>query len=373
MNPLSITKYLKTHKKKVITSAVIIGLSIFIILFMQIEVRGLSDGFFSSSGRLKFFSEGKVKNELAKDNIINNQLKEEGALEEIIPSIKYGSSMKNNMGLDSELIIYKMGNEDITYTISKLGLKIKQGSLGVSDGKSILLSEMAANNKGVKVGDKLSKDNDDYLRINGEYTVVGILEGEVNVGFIPTTEADILESKEKNYLYFWNVGFENQVNATLLKNKSSDFEVTNYDIDMLQAEDFSESFTIICNVTIVLMVIIQGIILAFTNYSEYYQRREEFGIEKALGFKEKSILIKIFKEIFIVSIIGFLIGIILSYMYVLVMNSFAFKRGIPPYNIIFNDVFKVIIFPVVITISSVLPIAKLIKNTDTLKIIEGGA
>lgn len=373
MNPLSTIKYLKTHKKKVITSALIIGLSIFIILFMQVEVRGLGDGFFSSSRRLKFFSEGKVKTELAKDNIINKQLDEEDVLEETIPSIKYRSSMKNNMGLDSELIIYKMDNKDIKYTLSKLGLKIKSGNLGSSDEKSIVLSEMAANNKGVKVGGILSKNNDDYLKIEGEYTVVGILEGEINVGFIPTTRDKILVSKEKNYLYFWKVGFENQVNSTLLKNKSSDFEVTNYDIDMLQAEDFAESFTVITNVIIVLMVIIQGIILSFTNYSEYYQRRDEFGIEKALGFKEKSILIKIFKEIFIISVIGFLIGILFIYMYVLLMNSFAVERGILPYRIIFDDVFKVVIFPVVITLASVLPIAKLIKNTDTLKIIEGGA
>lgn len=373
MNPLSTIKYLKTHKKKVITSSLIIGLSIFLILFMQVEVRGLSDSFYLSSGRLNFFSEGRVKTEYAGENIINNQMKEDGVLEKTIPSIKYGSSMKNNIGLDMELVIYKMSGEDIQYTINKLGLKVKEGTLGTSDGKSIILSERVANNKGVRVGDKLSKDNDDYFKIDGEYTVACILEGNVNLGFIQGSEEAILTASERNYLYFWKDGYKDEVNSILLENKGSDFQVTEYDTDIIAIEDFAESFSLMSNILIVLMVIIQCVILAFTSYLEYYQRREEFGIEKALGFKEKNILFNIFKEIFIRSILGFFVGIIMAYMYIYIMNSFAFQRGMTQYRIILEDVLKVSIFPIVITLSSSLPIAKLIRNTDTIKIIEGGA
>jgi putative ABC transport system permease protein len=373
MNPLSTINYLKKHKKKVSTDSFIIGLSIFLILFMQVEVRGLSDGFYLSSERLNFFSEGKVKTESDSEKIIDNQMKEDGVLEKTIPSIKYGSSIKNNIGIDMELVIYKMSGEDIKYTIDKLGLKVKEGNLGTSDGKSIILSERVANNKGVKVGDKLSKDNDDFFKIDGEYTVACILEGNVNLGFIQGSKEGILESSEKNYLYFWKEGFKNKVNSILLANKGSDFQVTDYDTDIIAIEDFAESFTLMSNIIIVLLVIIQGVILAFTSYLEYYQRREEFGIEKALGFKEKNILINIFKEIFIRSVLGFFIGIILACMYIYVINCFVFQRGLPPYRIIFDDILKVTIFPIVITLSSVLPIAKLIRNTDTIKIIEGGA
>lgn len=371
MNPLSTSKYLKTHKKKVITSSLIIGLSIFLILFMQVEIRGLSDGSYLSTERLKFFSEGLAKTELVNGNI-NNQLMDDGVLEKIVPSIRYRSSMKSSIGVDTELIIYCMESGDIEFMLSKLGLKIKEGGIGSNDGKSIILSEMIANNKGVKVGDTLSKNNDNYLYIDGEYTVAGILEGKVNVAFIPTSEVKISSTDTRNYLYFWNEGYENKVNSVLLDNKSSDFQVNTYEKDKESIEDFSESFTLISNIIIVLMIIIQGVILAFTNYSEYYQRREEFGVEKALGFKEKSILIRIFKEIFILSVIGFLLGIILIYTYLFIINSFAFTRGVPLYRIIVDDIFKVIVIPIVITLSSVLPIAKLIRNTDTLKIIDGG-
>lgn len=371
MSPLSVGKYLKTHKKKAAGSSIVIGLSIFLVLFMQIIVRNLIDGFSLSTGRLNYYTEAVSMNEKTLDKVLQD-LNNSKSVEKTIPSVVMNSSTKNNIGIDSEFVVYKMEESNIKYTMNKLGLTLQQGDIHSLKGNSIILSDMVARNKKLKVGDKISKDKDPYFKISGEYIVTGIIKGNINLGFIPTSKEVLNSIPSKNYLFFWKDGCRKEVDAELLKNKSKNFIVTNYDIDWKDAKEFSSSFTFICNLIIIIIVIIQAIILGFTNYSEYYQRKEEFGVQKALGFKVKDILNKVFKEILTINMLAFITGIVLTLIFVGADNTTVINRGIPAYRIISLDILKVAIFPVVTTISSIFPVAKIIRNTDTIKIIEGG-
>lgn len=371
MSPLSVGKYLKTHKRKSIGSALVIGLSIFLVLFMQVMVRDLIDGFSLSTGRLNHYSEVLSADNRTLNKVIKN-LNESQSVKKIIPSMIMNSSIKNNIGVDSEFVIYRMEKENIKYTMRELGLTLENGTIESSKDNAIILSEMVAKNKKLKVGDTISKDKDSYFKIPGKYVVIGIMKGDINLGFIPSTNKAINALTCTNYLFFWKNGFRKEVDNELLSHKNKNFEVTNYKSDWKDAQDFSSSFSFICNLVIILIVIVQAIILGFTNYSEYYQRKEEFGVQKALGFKLKDILIRVFKEILSINVIAFIVGISLILIFIGVDNTTVVNRGIPVYRLISSDVLKVTVFPIVTTITSIFPVANLIRNTDTLRIIEGG-
>lgn len=371
MSPLSVGKYIKTHKKKAISSSIVIGLSIFVVLFMQVVVRNMVDGFSLSTGRLNYFSEAVSKDDKILNKVLEN-LNKNNSLEKVVPSLIMSSSTKNSIGMDSEFVVYKMQDKDIKFTMDKLGLTLQEGKIESSKQNSIILSEMIVKNKKLKVGDKISKDTDPYFKISGEYVLTGIMKGNTNLGFVPMDSKGLASISSKNYLFFWKDGFRKEVDSELLQNKSKNFDVTNYDIDWSDSQNFNSSFTFMCNLLIILIVIVQAIIIGFTNYSEYYQRKEEFGVEKALGFKVKDILAKVFMEILVVNLLAFAVGIALILIFIGVESFRVVVRGIPEYRLITADILKVAIFPVVTTISSVFPVAKLIRNTDTIKIIEGG-
>lgn len=371
MSPLSVGKYLKTHKKKAISSSIVIGLSIFIVLFMQLIVRNMVDGFSLSTGRLNYFSEAISKDDKILDKVVND-LDKANSIEKIIPSIVMTSSTKNTIGMDSEFIVYKMEENDINFTMNKLGLSLQEGKIDTSKENSIILSDMVVRNKKLKVGDKISKDTDPYFKISGEYVLTGVIKGDINLGFVPMQSNKHNLTLAKNYLFFWKDGFRKELDSELLQNRSKNFDVTNYDIDWSDSQNFNSSFTFMCNLLIIIIVLVQAVIIGFTNYSEYFQRKEEFGIEKALGFKVKNILARVFNEIFVINILAFVVGIALIVLFIGIESFRVTARGVPGYRLIVSDVLKVAIFPVVTTISSVFPVAKLIRNADTINIIEGG-
>nr|WP_243425580.1 FtsX-like permease family protein [Clostridium paridis] len=117
---------------------------------------------------------------------------------------------------------------------------------------------------------------------------------------------------------------------------------------------------------------VQGIILGFINYSAYYQRKNEFGVLKALGYSITDIFIKIIKEIFVTTIVGVLFAVVLIILYVVARNIHGFYSGMPAYRVELSDSFKIIPFPMFITLFSIFPIINLIRNADTIAIIEGG-
>ncbi|MBL4931510.1 FtsX-like permease family protein [Clostridium paridis] len=371
MSPLSSIKYLMSHKRRTFSIALSISLSILIVFIFQLEIRNMVDGFYLSSNRLKSFSEVKALNGNDAEKLVN-KIQQQGNGDKVINTVERSSSYRTGIGTDAELIVYNMTNKDIEYTMKKLSLKLKEGYIDSTKKDGLIISEQVARNKKVKLGDRISKDTDDFFRIDGEYEIRGIYEGNINVAFIPTDQKEIDMIQNKNFLLFFNESNKSQINSSLLSEKSKKYTVTTYETDINDIESFFSSFTIITNIVVFILVMVQGIILGFINYSAYYQRKNEFGVLKALGYSITDIFIKIIKEIFVTTIVGVLFAVVLIILYVVARNIHGFYSGMPAYRVELSDSFKIIPFPMFITLFSIFPIINLIRNADTIAIIEGG-
>ncbi len=77
--------------------------------------------------------------------------------------------------------------------MKKHNIRLKEGRIPLENHKEVALDYRMSKNKNVKLGDKIGNSIDKNDSLDGEYTVVGIVEGDGYLSFMPynTTEASI--------------------------------------------------------------------------------------------------------------------------------------------------------------------------------------
>ncbi|PJI09304.1 MULTISPECIES: ABC transporter permease [Clostridium] len=369
--PLSYMMYFRNHKKTVLGAAVSIGISILLIGAIQFYTLNMYESYERNFTKYEYASSIRSqKGDLSKDTV--NKIKNNGSVDKVIKTGYFQHRVRSVFGTDTSVDGFYADEKDIRYILGKMNFQFKEGT-GLKNGdKKILLNENTARFKNVKVGDFAGKDvsKDDYFP--GKYKISGILKGDNTTSFI-AENPDKLEcnSTEYQYLVFPKKGKMSELNKFLKKFKSDEVKVETYDDDMKEEKQELEGFNTVFNLVIILIIIVMSVVLGNSSYINYFNRRREIGILKAIGHTRGSIIIKMIEEIGISSLAGFSLGYLLLYVFAEVNNKFyLYPKGLTFFHITWSLFPKLLSIPLFITIFSVIPVSRLLDKIEPISIIE---
>lgn len=273
------------------------------------------------------------------------------------------TSIKTIFGTTSANIYFINDNEEISKILDEMKMTLMKGTLPVEGAKEILLHTNIAINKGINIGDFI-----------GDYKIVGIIDGETQIciGALNEMYQEVFNETPMALLLLP----KNDTNITEMNKQLADMKLNDLEIYGLQdaQKDIDDEFSninIILNLIIVMIAVSLSIASAALVFAIYSNRYDEFGILHALGYNKREIRKLIFKEVFLISVIGWLIGYVISLICLKLIDYAVYSGMGQKMSIItFNGIVQSLIVPIGVFVFTIIPVLRKLKKTDLISIIE---
>lgn len=377
MKPLSSVLYSKRNKRKIFASvnAVILSTSFLFILYtftgtITTIIKRNELSIYNNLAVVKNYEEKLIP----KDVI--NSIEENENVDRIIPTIfNYGLRF-SIPGATTISIAVPIRTEDREYFMSKLGINLISGELPKDGSKEIALNSNIAKNRNIKLFDKVGDSINKNDSLPGEYTVVGIINSESLISILSTNESIFPKYKDSEYIkgigfyVFPKEGNKENLNKYLSLIEKGKATVITKERAMKKLEEFMGAIKVI-DVIAILSIFVMVITVGSSKYAQYINRKEELGLLNALGYNKNQILLKTFKEVVLVNIFGFIIGITFGVIFSYLINRGLWSK-VGANGLLFTSKgFVVAIFvPMFTILFSIIPINNLINKLDPIKMIE---
>jgi ABC-type antimicrobial peptide transport system permease subunit len=372
LKPLSYFRYYKSHKKKTLGIILSIAFSILIIGIIQAYTEDMIATSLSGGIQYEYLSNIGAYKDIINEDILN-RIKNNEYVDKVIPVTYFGYAKINNIGLDNSFTGYFMDESDINFALERMGIKFTKGTIGTNDSDNIIVNEQLARARNITLGGYFGRKINSYDYVNGKYKVTGIMGGDSEIAFIPTSQKTIEENKNeaKQYVVFPKKGKLTEMNNFLESIYKGNFHLTDYSSVAKDNGNGIEDFNNIFNLLIIVNIVVLSVALGNSSYVHYFQRRSEFGMLKALGYERKYIILRMIKEICISSTIGFIIGFLLLCGFIKLNNVFMnYPMGLALMKIDYSLIPRIIAIPLFISVFSIIPISRLLVKVEPISIIE---
>lgn len=375
MKPLSILKYYKFNKKKYIMVLMSVCLSVCLLYVLNLLMdTAYNVQYLTFVEPQKYFMSIRAKGEVLEDGLLRS-IRKQDTVEKVIPWVFQYTNINSIIGGSTGTKVLTVRQEDIQLMMQKMGLKLISGRLPDPDRDEIIMHELVARNKKLKIGDKIGNGMDKNEVLPGENTIVGLLGGKSMVSFMP------FEMWQKTY----NIDDPYRYEIIIIPKKDKMNELSKYlEYLPLQGKELrtfnvvsgqmtrnTGSSTLLVTVISIAIITIVSTNCGFLCYIFFLHRRSEFGILNTIGFTRQSLVTRAFLEILIMNISGFASGFILSLVISCSLKYFILLPMGQPMDVLsINCLLKSACVPLLASLISILPIWRLLNKVDPISIIE---
>ena len=208
--------------------------------------------------------------------------------------------------------------EAINYIFEINNGKILDGRMLNNSLNEIVISEEIAKNKDLSIGDYIGKSVDSNEGILGAYEVVGIFSAD---GIFSLGNAEYYSSLNTDAYEGAIIAPDAQI---LDEIDTTSFTVISYENEAEDIENYGQILSISMIIILAFVYTIVLFLTAFIVYIFMSQRKKEFGILLAIGYTKREITSSSAIGIFVLNMIGFILGAIVATLGGVTLNAIYF-------------------------------------------------
>ncbi|MBU3092280.1 FtsX-like permease family protein [Clostridium sp. CF011] len=376
MNPLSPFKYIKNNTSKILPILMSIMVGVLLIYFYSLINKSATEltkitatNIFSKYTTVASNSEEPISKDYL-DKITNDN-----NVDYIVPLIgEYGflqySGFLGGMSID----VINFYEKDISRIITTLDMKLIQGRLPRTNKNEIIIPKKYALQNELKTGDYIGSEVSDSYGIEGKFKVSGITDGPVMLAVVSDNKDNVPRSAVmKNSIVFHvkNIKDKNLINY-LSKDTPKNILIRDYYSVSKQYDEILKPMNSLSFMLNMIIIVVLFISLGNLNYINFLNRKYEFGVLLAIGYKKSTLYFKLWKENFTVCLLGYICGILLTTFITFILNlTVLYPTGkfIPLWSI---SGAKVALFiPIIVSFLSLIAPIKELRKTDPIDVIGG--
>jgi putative ABC transport system permease protein len=264
--------------------------------------------------------------------------------------------------------------KDMPEVISNLEMKLLEGSLPGENLHEIAVPKKFAVQNKLSLGDYIGREVDQKYNIAGRYKISGIIDGPSlisitnnnndNIGYDTALNYSLLLSLKDNT----DLSLIHELNAANL-NKAMIISGEDVTAEVKQTLVIIDTFAIVLAATIILVLCIS---LGNLNYITFLNRKYEFGVLSAIGYKKSTLYFKLWKENSLICISGYSAGILLSSLIAYLLNVSVFEpvgKYISIWN--FSGAILALLIPAFVSLFSLAAPMKELKKSDPIEVLSG--
>lgn len=363
MKQLSAFKYIKNNMKKVITTILALLMGVFVVYFFflatdtTIKAIDYSNG--NISKKLTFVS-GK-NGEGIQAEVVEELRKDENT-KYLIATKPTSGGIRYHGGLSSSSSsVFNLYSEDMDSFIDMVGVTLIEGNYPKEESNEIVVTDKFLKQNNLSLGDKILKENLN-LGLNEDYTICGVVSGDVNLGIINNKNS--IYKKEDILKRFFVYKTKDDSSLDLSKNKLfSNVGFEDYTTIKKQIDSSLVSLNLFTKGLSIFMIVILCLTLSNLNIINFYKRKSEMFILRALGYEKRFLFLKLWKENLATCFIGYALGIVLTTVVIYVLNVIIFTPSGSDF-VYFSSSGIIIsaLIPLCVSVFSLLPCFKALRQ-----------
>lgn len=270
---------------------------------------------------------------------------------------------------------YNLQGENIPKLLKSLDIKLVQGVLPKENAHEILLHKRFALENKLKVGDYVGSEVSFSYQLEGKYKISGIIDGPAMITVVNENRQNI--SRDEMLKHAMLIRIKDIKNKDLInyltKNAPTNILITDYYSSSEEMADITKVLDTLAISLIGCIILVLCISLGNLNYISFLNRKYEFGVLSAIGYKKSSLYFKLWKENASVCLLGYVAGIIVSIIIAFILNITVFEPNgkiIPLWNA--SGALSAFCVPVFVSFLSLIAPVKELKRTDPLEVIGTG-
>ncbi|MBC8059057.1 MAG: ABC transporter permease [Clostridiaceae bacterium] len=376
MNPLSTFKYIKSNMRKTLPILISMLVGVFLIYLFSLITKSTSE--MVNITQTNFFNKYTTvysNNEEALPQNLLDRVSLDSNVTYVLPYKPVDGYLSYTAAFGGiSISILNLQGEDIPKLLESLSLNLIQGVLPKKNAEEVIIHKRYALQNKLKVGDYIGSEVSLTYGLKGKYKISGIVDGPTMINIINEekekgTKDKIL--KQAILIRVKDIKNKDLINY-LTKNAPKNIVITDYDsiykqmIDMLSILD-----TLAVSLTGCIILVL-CISLGNLNYISFLNRKYEFGVLSAIGYKKTSLYFKLWKENSYVCLIGYVAGIIVTTIIAVILNIAVFEPNgklIPIWSA--SGVLTALCIPIFVSFLSLIAPVKELRRTDPLDIIGG--
>lgn len=376
MNPLSTFKYIKNNMGKTLPILISMMVSVLLIYFFSLVSKSTAEmtdftsaDFFSKYTIVSSNNEKPIpKGYLDKITTNNN-------VGHIIPLISGSGYLQYTGAFGSMTIgVFNFYEKDISQIISTLNMKLIEGSLPRSNKNEIIIPKKYALQNKLKTGDYIGSEVSSSYEIKGKFKISGITDGPVMLALISDNKGAIpRDTVIKHSILFSvkDIKDKNLINY-LSENIPENVLISDYYSESKQIKQILDSMNALSYMLNMIIIIVLCISLGNLNYINFLNRKYEFGVLSAIGYKKSALYFKLWKENSTVCLLGYIGGILLSTLIAFILNlTVLYPNGkfVPLWSV--SGAVIALFIPIFVSFLSLIAPIKELRKTDPLDVIGG--
>lgn len=374
MNPLSTFKYTKSNfgKSLPILISMIVGV-LLIYIFSLVTKSSLE---MIDLAYFNFFSKYTVvcsnnEQEIPKDLL--DKINKDNNVTDVIPLINENGYLQYTGIFGSMTIsVLNLYENDVSKVVDTLKIKVVEGKLP-RENEIIIPRKYALEGK-LKLGDYIGSGVSSSFAVKGKFKICGITDGSAMTAIISDNKANIARDTVMKHSLLFSV--KDIKNKTLIdylsKNAPKNILITDYYSAKKTLTDMIDSINSLSFILATIIIFVMCISLGNLNYISFINRKYEFGVLSAIGYKKSSLYFKLWKETAFVCLVGYILGIILTTIAAFTINlAILDPKGqfIPLWST--SGVIISFLIPAFVSILSLIAPIKELRKTDPLEAIGG--
>lgn len=367
MRPLSALKFIASNPKKTLPFVVSLAISVFLVYFFSLYAETTSlFAYKLNVNEFKDYINVWSNDGNALPQSFLDGLKTCGDVSETFAS-DYSSVTNYSNGMGSySFYAFRIPENRLDEFLKNENIKLVSGRLPRQDEFEIALPARCAAQLKVKVGDYIGTAVSDYCYLSGKYKICGIIDGD-SIFAVTSRMNDDLKSGKYSVMIHLKNGEGPQIKS-LLSALPSSVRINDYETNKSAINSDLTSIGMCRIVITILMIVVLCITLTNLNSILFRNRMYEFGVLSAIGYKKSRLVRKLWKEILVSCIAGYVIGIVFTTLSAELLNLTINKmKGKELCIYSGTGLLSALIVPFVVSVVSLLPCVTSRLSVDSLQ------
>lgn len=370
LKSLSVFLYLKGNPKKFIPQILVVALGVFLMYFICIIGGGIEnqmkDNILSPYEKLSYVN---IDPASVNEQKYIDKLKVNKDIDRIIYSDRVRNLRMKMLISDCGSPGFFVSEGDTSYLMKKFGFKLEEGRIP-RDSNEILVNSEYAKSRSLKIGSYLDENVD--KGITGKYKIVGLYLGKNIIAFGHIKNLQSVKSTVNSIIIVPKNGKLSKVNSYLDSISNRNITVVNYKYLYFDIGGFFPMFNIFAVIVLVITIAVLTFTIGNMNYIHFFDRVSEFSILDAVGYTKLNIFFKLAKEMLIVIVLGFILGIIISFIGGNIFNQvYCEAKGTPVEVYSKWYIVLSLIVPTAVGVFSSIPSLRFLSKMNTIDVLEG--
>lgn len=366
MEPLGVINYVRSNYKRLIATIIIVSFSSFLVYFTfglggAIKADLIDEMVEPYRDMTKVYPFNKEVSESTLE-----KLESMNELDKIIACRTEHTTVDTIVGMTGATI-FIVNKCNVELLLDKMDLKLISGTYAEKENE-LMLNEKVLRGMNKNVGDYVGEEVDKRSKIKGKYKIVGTFYGRAK-DFIA---CDKEENKKGVLLVFGRPNGQKAINRYLESIDKDEASVESLEGRANESSNIKPTLYAFGGIVCFIFVIVLSIIMWNIIYINMTARKKEISLIKAVGYSNKFVKNRLFKEnavsFLIAAALGNIFGILgLKIFYELYCypKGFDMKIFSPVY------LFAALLVPLLVLIISMIPISRGIKKIEPISVLEG--